>query len=170
MGQVVCFFEVIIGTSSDFIEEVKLCTSASKDETNPIQKFLLGLQLIFIDKVLSKAQSSFWTRNNGYFQQRVSALQKPRNNSMPALMVSNCLLLFDWHKAFPFHSSNDSLRRQLKVQHLNDIFTASCCQNRSLIAEIGQFSTTETRTECCYSLRVLLFGVFRGEFHRSQMD
>lgn len=68
MREVVCFFEVVVGTSCDLVEEVEFCASASKDEADPIEKFLLGLQLVFIHEVLSKSQSSLRTRNDGYFQ------------------------------------------------------------------------------------------------------
>lgn len=55
MCEIVCFFKVIVGTSCDLVEEVKLCASASKNEADPIQKFLLGLQLVFIHEVLSES-------------------------------------------------------------------------------------------------------------------
>lgn len=95
VGKVVGFLEVVIGAGCDFAEEVKFCTSASQDEADSIEQFLLGLQLVFVYEILGETKSALGTGNDRYFQQRISALQEPRDHSVTAFMVSYCLLLFD---------------------------------------------------------------------------
>ena len=68
VGEVVGFFEVVIGAGCDFVEEEEFSASTSQDEADSIEKFLLGLQLVFVHKVLSETQSTLRAGNDRYFQ------------------------------------------------------------------------------------------------------
>lgn len=59
IGEVVSFLEVIISSGSYLLKEMKLCTSSTENKTNSIKKLLFGLELILINKILGKSQSTF---------------------------------------------------------------------------------------------------------------
>jgi hypothetical protein len=74
ISQVVGFFQIVVGSCCDLIEEEKLGATASQDETDSIHDFLLCLELVFVEEVLGKSKSSFRTRDDGDLQKRISSL------------------------------------------------------------------------------------------------
>ena len=143
IGQIVSLFEVVIGTRCHLLEEVQLGASTTQDEANTIEKFLLRLELVFVDEVLCKSKGSLRSGNNCHFEQRVSALQKPRNNSMATLVKGNSSLFFHRNETLTLDSTNHPLRGKLEIHHFNDILSATSSQNCCLITKIGQFCTTK---------------------------
>lgn len=66
--QIISFLKIVVSSSSDFIKKVQLSTSTSKNETNSINKLLLCLKLILVDKILCETESSLRSWNNSDFQ------------------------------------------------------------------------------------------------------
>lgn len=59
ISKTVGFLKVIICTSSYLLEKMKFSTSSTQDKADSINELLLSLKLIFINKILSKSQSTF---------------------------------------------------------------------------------------------------------------
>ena len=55
VGQVVGLLEVVVGSCCHFIKEVKLGASSSQNKTNSIKDLLFSLELVLIQKILSKS-------------------------------------------------------------------------------------------------------------------
>lgn len=144
--QIVSLFEVVIGTCCHLLEEMQLGASTAQDETDTIEQFLLWLQLVFVEEVLCKSKGSLRSGNNCHFQQRISALQKPRNNSMAALVKGNSSLFFHRNETLTLDSTYHPLRGKLKIHHLYDILSATSGQDCCLITKISQFCTTKARS------------------------
>lgn len=84
---------------------------------------------------------------------------------MSWLMDGNYFLLLVAHNTFLFDTSNQSLGSHLEIMGIDEFFIVSGCKQSSFITKIGDFCSTEARSERGQSSSILVFGFSRIDYN-----
>mmetsp|Transcript_65109 Transcript_65109/g.98206 ORF Transcript_65109/g.98206 Transcript_65109/m.98206 type:complete len:226 (-) Transcript_65109:1355-2032(-) len=134
-------FQIIRSPSCHSTEEYILGGASCQCHANNVHDLFLRSQKHFFRQILSIAKSTAGSRNDRNLEQRIRVLQEPTRNRVSGFVVGDYLSFLITHDLVTFKTTNDSVRRFLKIVNGNKIRCPPGRHNRSLVAQVGNIGS-----------------------------